>query len=273
MREIFFTRDAIKAILAEVAAEYDGRGGAPLKVLIYGGAAVTLRHDFRAGAHDIDYALLEKSPIFAECVDAVGQRHGFFPRWMHTLDFFKTIPHFLENCRCHADELPGISSNLTYLVQDDDWQLANRLCWFRRYRKTDGEDLLELLQMRKEDAVQSAPKIVQEIFGGEVGYSSDGMMILSALESGTDFSILAEKLTARANYYEKIYTYMNPLLRKKDSAAADAIDHWESRCWQGPDDFRASICQHKIDLPPIIVNHMTRVMFQPEYWNIFTGSQ
>lgn len=267
MREIFFTRDAIKALLAEVAAAYDERGGAPLRVLIYGGAAVTLRHGFRVGAHDIDYALLEESPLFAECVDAIGQRHGFFPRWMHTLDFFKTMPHFLENCHHHADELLSISSNLTYLVQDDDWQLANRLCWFRRYRKNDGEDLMELLQMREESTAQSVSKIVQEIFGGEVGYSSDGMMILSALESGADFSSIAEKLTARASYYDKIYSFLNPLLRKKDSAAADAIDHRESRCWQGPDDFRASICRHKIDLPPVIVNHMTRVMFQPEYWS------
>ena len=267
MREIFFTRDAITTLLAEVAAEYDGRGGAPLKVLIYGGAAVTLRHDFRAGAHDIDYALLEESPLFAECVDAVGQRHGFFPRWMHTLGFFKTIPHFLENCRCHADELPGISSNLTYLVQDDDWQLANRLCWFRRYRKTDGEDLLELLRMRKGDAVQSAPKIVQEIFGGKVGCSSDAIMILSALKNGADFSDLAERLAARASYYEKIYQVLFPLLRKKDSAAADAIDHMESRCWQSEEDFHASLCRHKIDLPPIIANHIARVMFRPEYWS------
>ena len=267
MREMTFTRDAIKALLAEVAAEYDGRGDAPLKVLIYGGAAVTLRHDFRARAHDIDYALLEESPLFAECVDAVGQRHGFFPRWMHTLDFFKAMPHFLENCHRHTDELPGISSAITYLVQDDDWQLANRLCWFRRYRKKDGEDLLELLQMRKENTVQSVSRIVQEIFGGEVGYSSDGMMILSALESGTDFSSLAEKLTARASYYDKIYSFLNPLLRKKDSATADAIDHRESRCWQNPEDFRASLCRHKIDLPPVIVNHIARVMFQPEYWS------
>ena len=178
MREIFFTRDAISALLAEVASAYDKRGGSPLTVLIYGGAALTLRHDFRSGAHDIDYALLEKSPLFAECVDTVGQQHGFFPRWMHPLKFFKTIPHFSENCRRHTHKLPCNSSNVTFLVQDDDWQLANRLCWFRRYRKTDGEDLLELLRMRKEDAVQSAPKIVQEIFGGKVGCSSDGMMIL-----------------------------------------------------------------------------------------------
>ncbi len=267
MREIFFNKEAITTLLAEVAAEYDGRGGAPLKVLIYGGAAVTLQHDFRAGAHDIDYALLEDSPLFAECVDAVGQRHGFFPRWMHTLDFFKTMPHFLENCRRHTHKLPWDSSNLTFLVQDDDWQLANRLCWFRRYRKTDGEDLLELLRMRKGDAVQSAPKIVQEIFGGKVGCSSDAMMILSALKNGADFSDLTERLAARAFYYEKIYQVLFPLLRKKDSAAADAIDHMESRCWQSEEDFRASLCRHKFDLPPIIANHIARVMFRPEYWS------
>ena len=267
MREIFFTRETISSLLTEVAAAYDEGGGPPLKVLIYGGAAITLRHDFRAGAHDIDYALLEDSPLFAECVDAVGQRHGFFPRWMHPLNFFKTIPHFLDNCRRHTHKLSCNSSNVTFLLQDDDWQLANRLCWFRRYRKTDGEDLLELLRMRKGDTVQSALKIVQEIFGGKVGCSSDAMMILSALKNGADFSDLAERLAARASYYEKIYQVLFPLLRKKDSAAADAIDYMESRCWQSEEDFHASLCRHKIDLPPIIANHIARVLFQPEYWS------
>ena len=268
MREIFFTRDAISALLAEVASVYDERGGSPLTVLIYGGAAVTLRHDFRAGSHDIDYALLEESPLFAKCVDAVGQRHGLFSRWMHTQEFFKSMPHFRENFHRHADKLPCKSSNITFLVQDDDWLLANRLCWFRRYRQTDGNDLLELLWVRKESITQSVPEIVQDILGGENCYSSDGMMILSALENGADFSDLAEKLAARASYYEKIYQVLIPLLKRKDAAAADAIDFWESRCWQGEEDFRASLRRHKIDLPPIIANHIARIMFQPDYWNL-----
>ena len=121
--------------------------------------------------------------------------------------------------------------------------------------------------MRKGDAVQSAPKIVQEIFGGKVGCSSDAMMILSALKNGADFSDLAERLAARASYYEKIYQVLFPLLRKKDSAAADAIDHMESRCWQSEEDFHASLCRHKFDLPPIIANHIARVMFRPQYWS------
>ena len=92
-------------------------------------------------------------------------------------------------------------------------------------------------------------------------------MILSAIENGADFSDLAERLDARASYYEKIYQVLFPLLRKKDSAAADAIDYMESRNWQSEEDFRASLCRHKIDLPPVIANHITRVMFQPEYWS------
>ena len=267
MREIFFTRDAISALLAEVASAYDKRGGSPLTVLIYGGAALTLRHDFRSGAHDIDYALLEKSPLFAECVDTVGQQHGFFPRWMHTQDFFKALPHFLENFHRHADKLPCESPSLTFLMQDDDWQLANRLCWFRRYRQTDGEDLLELLRMREKSTAQFVPEIVKEIFGGEIGCSPDGMMILSALKNGADFSELAERLAERASYYEKIYQVLIPLLKREDAAAADDIFFWESRNWQSEEDFRASLCRHKIDLPPVIANHIARVMFQPEYWS------
>lgn len=84
-------------MLGEVAAEYARRNGPPLKVLIYGGTAVTLRHNFRTATHDIDYALWEPSPLFEDCVAAVGEKYRLFPRWMHSLEQFTSAPHFREN--------------------------------------------------------------------------------------------------------------------------------------------------------------------------------
>ena len=59
-REYRFAREDIVTLLCEVTSQYARRNGPPLDVLIYGGAAVTLRHKFRTAANDIDYALLEQ---------------------------------------------------------------------------------------------------------------------------------------------------------------------------------------------------------------------
>ena len=124
-------------MLCEVTSQYARRNGPPLDVLIYGGAAVTLRHKFRTAANDIDYALLEPSPLFEDCVEDVGKRYRLLPFWMHGLERFASAPRFRENFYRHADvlRLNAESGNLSFLVQDSDWQLANKLCWFRRYRK------------------------------------------------------------------------------------------------------------------------------------------
>ena len=65
-REYRFAREDIVTLLCEVTSQYARRNGPPLDVLIYGGAAVTLRHEFRPAAHDIDYALREPSPLFED---------------------------------------------------------------------------------------------------------------------------------------------------------------------------------------------------------------
>ena len=78
-REYRFTREDIVTLLCEAASQYARRNGPPLDVLIYGGAAVTLRHEFRTAAHDIDYALREPSPLFEDCVEDVGKGTGCLP--------------------------------------------------------------------------------------------------------------------------------------------------------------------------------------------------
>ena len=185
-RENHFTREDITTLLGEVAAEYTVRNGSPLKVLIYGGAAATLRHKFRTSTHDIDYALLEESPLFEDCVEIVGKKYGMFPRWMHRLVEFTSTPHFSENFYRHSDalHLNAESGNLSFLVQDSDWQLARKLCWFRRKKKSDGLDIVGILQERGGDAQKQVSRIVREVFGEDVAFNTDGTMLLVALERG-----------------------------------------------------------------------------------------
>ena len=269
-REYKFARKDIVTLLCEVAAQYARRNGPPLNVLIYGGTAVTLRHKFRTATHDIDYALREPSPLFEDCVAAVGEKCGLFPRWMHSLEQFTSAPRFRENFCRHADalHLDAESGNLSFLVQDSDWQLAHKLCWFRRDRKNDGRDIVGILQGRDGDAAKQVSRSVQDVFGKDATFDSDGTMLLDALEQGRNLDELVVRLDRRAQYYETVYSYLFPLLCQKDVSAAQKICWTESLFWRTEGDIQISLARYGVHLPSIIVNHTARVMFKPEFWSL-----
>lgn len=269
-RENKFTREDISSLLCEVAAQYAGQNGPPLKVLIYGGAAVTLRHGFRTATHDIDYAPWEASPLFAGCVETVGKKHGLFPRWMHSLEQFTSAPRFRENFSRHADalRLGAEFGNLSFLVQDSDWQLAHKLCWFRRDRKNDGLDIAGILKEQGGDAAEQVARTVREVFGEGAACDPDGAMLSAALKRGAPLDELAVRLDRRARYYEKVYGYLFPLLGLKDVSAAREICWTESLFWRTEEDVKTALARHGIHLPLIIVNHIARVMFKPEFWDL-----
>ena len=268
-REYKFAREDIVTLLCEVAMRYAKRNGPPLNVLIYGGAAVILRHKFRTAAHDIDYALREPSPLFEDCAEDVGKRYRLLPFWMHRLEEFTSAPRFRENFYRHADvfRLNAASGNLSFWVQDTDWQLANKLCWFRRYRKNDGRDIVGILQGRDGDAVKQVSQSVGDVFGEEVTLNSDGMMLSDALEQGINLGELAARLDERALYYERVYSWLFPLLSRKDAMAAEKI-RWESLFWRKKGDVQTTLTRNGIHLSPVIVNHIACVMFKPEFWSL-----
>ena len=68
--------------------------------------------------------------------------------------------------------------------------------------------------------------------------------------------------------YEQIYSYLFPLLRRKDLSAARSICWVESLFWKTGEDLQTSLARHGINLPPIIGNYITRVMFEPEFWDL-----
>ena len=181
-------------------------------------------------ANDIDYALLEPSPLFEDCVEDVGKRYRLPPFWMHRLDRFTFAPRFRDNFYRHADalRLNAESGNLSFLVQDSDWQLANKLCWFRRYRKNDGRDIAGILQGRDGDAARQVSQSVRDVFGEEVTLNSDGTMLSDA--------------------------------RK--------ICWAESLFWRTEGDVQTTLARYGIHLSPVIVNHIARVMFKPEFWSL-----
>ena len=189
---------------------------------------------------------------------------------MHSLEQFTSAPHFRENFCRHADalHLDAASGNLSFLVQDSDWQLAHKLCWFRRDRKNDGRDIVGILQGRDGDAAKQVSRSVQDVFGEDATFDTDGTMLLDALEQGINLDELAVRLDRRAQYYETVYSYLFPLLCQKDVLAAGKICWMESLFWRTEEDIRTSLERHGIHLPTIIVNHTARVMFKPEFWNL-----
>ena len=269
-RENKFTREDVTGLLCEVATQYARWNGPPLKVLIYGGAAVTLRHKFRAATHDIDYAPWEASSLFENCVETVGKRYGLFPRWMHSLEHFTSSPNFRENFCRHSDPLylDAEFGNLSFLVQDSDWQLARKLHWFRRFRKNDGLDIMGILQERDGDVAKQASRIVRDVFGEDAACNPDGTMLMAALERGVNLGELAVRLEKRARYYESVHRYLFYFLSRIDVSAADNICWMEGLLWSTREDVETTLARHGIKLPPIIVNHIASVMFEPEFWDL-----
>ena len=159
-------------------------------------------------------------------------------------------------------------TNLSVLVQDSDWQLANKLCWFRRYRKNDGRDIAGILQERDSDAAKQISRSVRDVFGGGATFASDGTMLADALEQGINPGELAARLDRRALYYEKVYRWLFPLLRRKDDQAARKICWAESLFWGTEGDVQNTLARYGICLSPVIVNHIARVMFKPEFWSL-----
>jgi hypothetical protein len=109
---------------------------------------------------------------------------------------------------------------------------------------------------------------VQDVFGEDAIFDTDGMMLLDALDQGVNLDELAVRLDRRAQYYETVYSYLFPLLCQKDVLAAGKICWMESLFWRTEEDIRTSLARYGVHLPSIIVNHTARVMFKPEFWNL-----
>ena len=91
---------------------------------------------------------------------------------------------------------------------------------------------------------------------------------MHALEQGINPGELAARLDGRALYYEKVYRWLFPLLRRKDDPAARKICWAESLFWRTEVDIQTTLARYGIHLSPVIVNHIARVMFKPEFWSL-----
>ena len=270
-----FTRADIAALLSEVAAEYTAKGGPPLSVVIHGGASAVLRHDFRKTTHDIDYALPEQSPLFADCVASVGQRHGFFPRWMHPMPQFSETPRYRENLRRHVEPLAGFltgtDGTVSFSAQDDAWLLVHSFYFFRRYKR-DAENILGILQEERTRgrflSMEELRRTIREVYGGDVRCSWEGEALLPALGPDADLSSLLALHKRRTEYYKGLYGFLYGFLRLKCSGSGDDAEKivlWESVSWQTETDIRNTLAEYGVSLSPQITGHIARQLFAPEY--------
>ena len=270
-----FTRSDIVALLSEVASEYTAKGGPPVSVVIYGGASVTLRHDFRKTTHDIDYALLEPSSLFEDCVASVGQRHDLFPRWMHSMPQISETPRYRENFRRHVEPLTGLftgtDSTVSFYAQDDAWLLVHSFYFFRRYKR-DAENILGILQEERPRgrflSVEELRRTIQEVYGEDTRCSWEGEALLAALGPDADLSSLLALHKRRMEYYKGLYEFLYGFLRLKCSKSRDDAEKivlWESVSWRTEADIRDSLAEHGVSLSPRITGHFARQLFSPVY--------
>ena len=270
-----FRREEIVALLSEVAAEYAARGGSPIPVVVYGSASVVLRHEFRRTTNDIDYMLPVPSPLFEDCVAAVGRRHDFFPRWMHLPPPPWKEPRHRENLRRHVAPLPdfpeGAGEKVSFLAQDDEWLLARSLCCLRRYKR-DAENILGILREErprgKFQTSEALRQTIREVYGEDADCGWEGQALLSGLGPDADLAALLPYHRERATFYRNLYRCLILLLRVKGRKAGidtGKLALWESLAWQTEADIRASLSDYGISLPEAILAHIARQMFAPEH--------
>lgn len=65
-----------------------GKGADPMEIILVGGAAIVVNHQFRNSTKDVD-AWLFSERIFTQAIRRVGERYGYSPHWLNQ-DFIKT---------------------------------------------------------------------------------------------------------------------------------------------------------------------------------------
>lgn len=278
-REYELMREDILALLSEVAAVYTESGGSQLTVVIYGGASTVLRHDFRKTAHDIDYTFREpvnpaSAKLFAECVTAVGNRHRFPPKWMHGMPYLWEEPCYQKNLRRHTELLTGWPARkagaVTFLIQDDEWFLAESLCYFRR-QKRDAENILGFLQEERARGRfltrENIRQFVLNVYDGKKQCSWEGEALLRLLGPETDLASLRNWHQRRAAYYRKLYGYLDWVIFPRCSRNYDAcrICRYECMAWETKADMLRTFEVYDVSVPDPITTHLARHFFDSKY--------
>lgn len=133
--------------LAQVLKQNRNRLKHPLEIILVGGAAIVIHHDFRDSTRDVD-AWLSSEVLLRQAVRTVGERYGFSERWVNQ-DFTRTASFTpkLREVSIHYKTYLKVLEVRT--IQGPDL-IAMKLMSARRY-KNDLSDIVGVLMELKKN--------------------------------------------------------------------------------------------------------------------------
>lgn len=149
MDKRIFSTDEIKAVLTELATEYDKTSGEPLTILVAGGSAAMFHFDFKKDTKDIDIVLTKASPTFDECKQIISSRVGIFFDELVFEVREKNPTHFEKIILEETFPLDINSKKLSFRLSNKKMLFGSSLQWFRRYKHHVSNILAMLIEEQK----------------------------------------------------------------------------------------------------------------------------
>ncbi len=188
------TREKINEYLKELGKEYRRLTGGKVdaEVIIVGGGAIVLSHDFREATNAID-AMIEKGSLLEAAAERVSGRLGISPDWLNT-DFQHTSS-YSDVLREVSVHYRTFSNHVDIRIVPDEYVIAMKLVSDRNY-KHDHSDIVGILRDNADhgkpllkEQIKSA---VERLYGSSDAVSDRAWVFLDEVLKDGDYDKLYE---------------------------------------------------------------------------------
>lgn len=187
------TKNELEGYLKDLGKELKKEYGkhADIELIIVGGAAIALNHEFRETTKDIDGILARGTSSIKDAVYRVADKNNLSTDWLN-FDF--------RNTTSYSSKLVGISKHyktfgnvLEVRIVDDEYLVAMKLQSFRPY-KYDRSDIIGLISENPNITVENVKNACIFLYGSETAVSPDAWKYLNDVISGKlEYKTVAEE--------------------------------------------------------------------------------
>ena len=273
MDKRIFSTDEIKAVLTELATEYDKTSGEPLTILVAGGSAAMFHFDFKKDTKDIDIVLTKASPTFDECKQIISSRVGVFFDELVFEVREKNPTHFEKIILEETFPLDINSKKLSFRLSNKKMLFGSSLQWFRRYKHHVSNILAMLIEEQKKGNPLTANDLenyFEEIYAGCVSLSDEVKEFLRTLDSCPDLQKLKRLYFLEENYQIEMYNRMKFILRMRKNVTDHKIIREilrDSRKWNSFEDIKRTFDTYEIKMSERAIANIERYIF-PFVYNL-----
>ncbi len=161
-------KEEMDHFLYEVAKSYKklNRNNPNAEIVLVGGAAVSVKYDFRSSTTDID-AIIKAGSTMKEVIQKVADENGLPGDWLNQ-DFKNTNSYSPKLSEC-SRFYKVFCQCLTIRTVEDEYLIAMKLCSARQY-KQDLSDIVgiikEMQEKRKEIGYEKIDSAMHYLYGG-----------------------------------------------------------------------------------------------------------